>query len=389
MIEVVAAGHLCLDIIPQLPEGAQFIAGRMVEAGPALFSTGGAVSNTGLALHRLGVRVCLAGRTGDDPFGHMVRAIIGRHGNSLTDTIGVNAGESTSYTIILSPPGDDRTFIHHPGSNATFSAADVADAWLAEARLLLFGSPPLMERMYRNEAAELLRLLQRAKTAGAATAIDMTMIDLNGATGRADWRAILQRVLPLTDLFLPSIEELLQMLAPHHYRRLAATGDVIERIATDEVAALGRELLGYGAALVTVKCGRRGMYLCTADAARFAALGRGAPDSITSWANRELWVPCYATEVAGTTGAGDATIAGLIMGLLRGFDLPAALRAAAAVGACCVEAHDAISGIRDWPATQARIAAGWPRLLLPLESPGWQYDPNEELWAGPHDHAAI
>jgi sugar/nucleoside kinase (ribokinase family) len=387
-LEAIIAGHLCLDIIPALPAGAQFIPGRMVEAGAALFATGGAVSNTGLALHTLGVRVSLAGRTGDDLFGHAVRAIIEGHGAGLTDGIGIAPGDSTSYTIILSPPGADRTFIHHPGSNARFGAADVAEAHLAEARILHFGYPPLMERIYRERGAELLLLLERAKRAGAATSLDMTMIDLNGATGHVDWRAILERVLPATDLFLPSIEEMLQMLDPARYRRLAAAGDVLDLIPAAEVAALGRELLALGPALVAIKCGHRGMYVCSAGVERFPAMGRGAPADPRAWAEREVWAPCYATRVVGTTGAGDATIAGLIMGLLRGFDLAGALRAASAVGACCVEAPDAVSGVRNWPETEARIAAGWERLPLSVDIAGWRWDAAQEVWRGSHDECA-
>jgi len=53
----VVAGHICLDIIPPLVgEGdfeATFRPGRLLETGPALMSTGGPVSNTGLALYNL------------------------------------------------------------------------------------------------------------------------------------------------------------------------------------------------------------------------------------------------------------------------------------------------------------------------------------------------
>ena len=51
--DVVVAGHICLDIIPTIPhERIEFEPGRLLQVGPAVLSTGGAVSNTGLALHR-------------------------------------------------------------------------------------------------------------------------------------------------------------------------------------------------------------------------------------------------------------------------------------------------------------------------------------------------
>ncbi len=55
--QVVVAGHIALDILPDMSAltADQVIgAGKAYEIGRISFSTGGAVSNTGLALHRLG-----------------------------------------------------------------------------------------------------------------------------------------------------------------------------------------------------------------------------------------------------------------------------------------------------------------------------------------------
>ena len=86
--------------------------------------------------------------------------------------------------------------------------------------------------------------------------------------------------------------------------------------------------------------------------------GLVAPET---WANRQFRRPCYPVTVVGTTGAGDATIAGFLMGFVKGFDLEGCLEAACAVGACCVEAADATSGIRPWEETNQRIVSGWHR----------------------------
>jgi hypothetical protein len=37
----------------------------------------------------------------------------------------VSENDVTSYTIAISPPGVDRTFLHCPGANQTFRADDV------------------------------------------------------------------------------------------------------------------------------------------------------------------------------------------------------------------------------------------------------------------------
>jgi sugar/nucleoside kinase (ribokinase family) len=61
----VVAGHLCLDVLPQILANtaeefrASFGPGRLMLIGPVTFSTGGTVSNTGIALHKLGIPVRL------------------------------------------------------------------------------------------------------------------------------------------------------------------------------------------------------------------------------------------------------------------------------------------------------------------------------------------
>ena len=91
-------------------------------------------------------------------------------------------------------------------------------------------------------------------------------------------------------------------------------------------------------------------------------LGRARPSDLTAWANYENWQPCFQVNVVGTTGSGDATIAGFLAALLRDLPPEKAMNAALAVGACNVEAPDALSGIRPWDETMRRIDAGWAKL---------------------------
>jgi sugar/nucleoside kinase (ribokinase family) len=67
-------------------------------------------------------------------------------------------------------------------------------------------------------------------------------------------------------------------------------------------------------------------------------------------------------DVVGTTGSGDATIAGFLAALLRDVSPAQAMNIALAVGACNVEAADALSGIRLWGDTLRRITAGWRKV---------------------------
>ncbi len=105
--EAVVAGHICLDVIPTLVGGGVvFMPGQTVEAGPAVFATGGPVSNTGLALHKLGVSTRLMGKAGDDLFGQAILQIIESHGPGLAEGMVVVPGEYSSYSIILSSPNE-------------------------------------------------------------------------------------------------------------------------------------------------------------------------------------------------------------------------------------------------------------------------------------------
>ena len=81
----------------------------------------------------------------------------------LADGMLIAAGEHSSYTLIFSSPGVDRAFLHYPGPNDTFCAADVSDEALTGARIFHFGYPPLMRRMFLDAGSELATLFRRAR----------------------------------------------------------------------------------------------------------------------------------------------------------------------------------------------------------------------------------
>lgn len=390
--DAIVAGHICLDVIPQLshitPErfDGVFTPGRLTEVGPVAFSTGGAVSNTGLALHKLGLKTQLMGKIGDDTFGQAVMQIVASHGPDLARGMVVDPTASTSYTIVINPPGLDRIFLHCPGANNSFGAADVHYDRLREARLFHFGYPPIMARMYQDDGAELEAVFRQAKETGVTTSLDMSLPDPTSPAGRAPWRCILERTLPWVDIFMPSIEEILFMLHRKTYVQADSedsNAGFFSHVTPELLSELGNELLVMGARIVGLKLGHRGLYVRTSDQAALQALGRAHPADATAWTQRELWAPCFRVDVVGTTGAGDATIAGFLGSLLRGMTPEAAVTTAVAVGACNVEASDALSGIRSWQATLDRLAAGWPRHELSLNARGWHFDRAAHVWVGP------
>jgi sugar/nucleoside kinase (ribokinase family) len=189
--------------------------------------------------------------------------------------------------------------------------------------------------------------------------------------------------LPYVDIFLPSIEEILFMLHRKIYDRLwqkASGPNFLSLIAPGQLSDLSQELLDMGAKVVCLKLGDRGLYLRTGDNPAIERLGRAQTSNPIAWANKELWTPCFKVNVVGTTGSGDATIAGFLSALLRGLSPEEAVTIAAAVGACNVEAADSLSGLLSWEETLRRVKSGWARHDLALDASGWEFDERHHLW---------
>lgn len=356
----IVAGHLCLDLYPIFenpPEAPQllFSPGHLFPVESTLFSTGGAVANTGGALRALGIDTRLIGRIGDDGFGVQIRSILeSRHPKNA---LGLNmvSGEGSSYSIILSAPSFDRIFFHHAGVNDTFSSDDVSPFEYEGRDLLHFGYPPAMERIYRDNGAELQRLLSGAKAAGLTTSLDLAFPQPGSRAARVDWRAILERVLPFVDLFLPSFDELSFMLDGEVS---GARGS--ERAA--EIASLSAWVNDSGCPVCVLKLGAGGLHVrTTTDEGRIEAMGRCAPEAPAAWAGRELLEPCFLVEARGTTGAGDVTIAGFLASVLRGLSLEESTLMALAAGAASVEAVESSGGLSDWESLRRRVNSGWKR----------------------------
>ena len=164
--------------------------------------------------------------------------------------------------------------------------------------------------------------------------------------------------------------------------RQAGSADILPLLTAKAVSDLGWELIAMGAGIVRIKMGYRGMYILSSKRVAEITFGRGQPSKPGDWASKELWAPCFKVDVAGTTGSGDATIAGFLAALLRDKSIDEALEFAVAVGACNVEAPDAPSGIRTWEETVKRINAGWERFPLEIKGAGWRFDSEKQVWYG-------
>ncbi len=386
--QAIVAGHICLDLHPNLsnvPQG-QFEAllqpGKMIEVDGIDISAGGVVGNTGLTLHRLGVPVRLIGKTGQDLFGGLLKDVLTKHAPHLAADLVMDPSVSTGFSVVLNPPGVDRMFLHDPGANDTFYASDLPKATLGQADLFHFGYPSLMRSIYRGGGGELVSILQKARRAGLTTSLDFSLPDMSSPAAKLDWPDVMANALPFVDLFLPSVEELFFLLDREAYLNLSESGIITfqDSVTAAQLHALSEIVLGYGVKALLVKLGHRGIYLRTAESEAWAKGGRGLDGLGQAWHGRELWIPAFGVEVKCTTGAGDAANAGFISALLRGMDPEAALMLAAAAGACIVEQVDVGSGIPGWEEVLDRIDQGWEPLPLDLSDVAWRKDENSGIW---------
>ena len=386
--DVVAAGHLCLDMYPRFETDIAsgrladvLRPGTLVNMGGMAFSTGGAVSNVGIAMKIFGCRAAFVAKVGDDPIGRIIIEFMRRNGSA--EGIKVSAETESSYTVILAPPKIDRIFLHCPGANDVFTAADINLAVVEKARLFHFGYPTLMRSMFADGGEELARILKMVKSTGVTTSLDTSLPDPTSPAGRADWRRIYRKALPYADIFLPSIEETFFTLHPEDYlRRKEQAGwqELIDRIAPEEYGRLADEVLELGCRVAAIKAGHRGWYVKTASRDRIAELGRAAPRDPASWAGQELWCPAFQVEkIASAAGSGDSSIAGFLTALLRGLPLEECLRLANCAGAMNLRALDTLSGLVPWEELTAAAKTLKPRDNAFLQE-GWRWEPGRQLW---------
>lgn len=368
--KVIVAGHICLDITPIFPDkktvdlGEILSPGKLVNVGHADVHTGGSVANTGLAMKYFGADVSLMGKVGKDHFGEMVCNVLKTY--DAEKGMIVSEQESTSYSVVLAVPGIDRIFLHHPGANHTFQTEDIPRKELEEAALFHFGYPPLMKSMYEKEGAELVKLMKQAKECGAATSLDFASIDPDSEAGHVDWGRILEQVIPHVDIFVPSVEELCFMLDRNRFiewQERAVAGDITEILNIErDVKPLADRCMELGTKILLIKCGVPGIYYQTGAKKTLDKIGKKLELDSSQWSDLQGFEASYVPEcVLSATGAGDTSIAGFLTAVVDGYSPELSLHLAAAAGASCVTAYDALSGLRPLTELEQKIRNGWAK----------------------------
>ena len=395
-LHAVVAGHICFDVIPAFKQDFLkgqmsdiFIPGKLINMDRVAVSTGGPVSNTGIAMQILGLNVELMGKIGDDYFGDGVLKCLSDRG--LEKAMTVTPGEATSYTVVIVPPGFDRIFLHHTGANDTFCADDIDYDKVAQAELFHFGYPPLMKRIYADGGRELIEIFKRAKATGVTTSLDMSLPDPNSDSGKVDWDAILRELLPYVDIYLPSIEESMYMVMRDEFARLQADharedkGDILLSLDLNTMQTVSEKLMSYGPKVLVLKCGIMGYYIRTAPENTLRQMGRAKPTDLANWADRELHEESFhIPKIAAATGSGDSSIAGFFAAFFNGKSIEETIRIACCVGCQNVQVFDALSNIHTWDETVAMMN-GREKNRHDIPGSYWRYDDKAGNWVGRKD----
>jgi sugar/nucleoside kinase (ribokinase family) len=302
--EVTCIGLLVADVvgkpIDSLPEK-----GKLQRVDRMELHTGGCAANTGIGLAKLGVKTAVIGKVGADGFGDFIVHRLAANRIEI-DGVARDADAATSATMVLVHADGERSFLHYYGANATLSRSDIALRLVKQSKVVHIAGAFLMSSLDGEPCADVLR---EARQAGVITTFD-TAWDVTGA-----WMDKIGCCLKYIDYCLPSYEE----------ARMLAGG----REAPEEIA---RVLLDAGVKVVGLKMGERGAYIRSAE-------------------GDEIRLPALPVEAVDALGAGDAFVAGFLTGIVRDWDLERSARFANAVGACCVTALGATTGIRSFADT--------------------------------------
>lgn len=323
------AGYLCEDFCPDLGrEPFVFMPGALRETAAMTQCVGGVVGNTGGALCRLGVPVRLGGAIGHDFLGKMIRASLREFCGSAVELMLETADFGNSgYAIVLNPAGSDRMFLACRGVNDQLTAASFGPEFRRGIRLLHFGYPPLCRKMAENGGTELCKLFAACRAERILTSLDLSLPSPGSFSYTLDWLEFLKRVLPLTDLFTPSIDELRFML----------------KDADSAPECLVESALKLGATAVLLKMGMAGMLLRVADTEnaerQFARFGSG------TWRGFQEKAAPLPVSIINTTGAGDSAIAGFLAGIYNGLDGHRCLKLANRIAAYRISSLNGIQGI--------------------------------------------
>ena len=295
-MDVLCVGQMVADILVQGADAVDFSVDT-TRVDKISIQSGGDCLNTAIDLSLLGSKVGFTGVLGSDVLG---RFLLDTARSKKIDARGVKVkdGVSTSSVIVLINSSGERVFLYYGGSNDRFSFQNIDPSLIEECRIVHVGGTYQLP-FFDGEGAE--KLFRLAKARGKMTSMDVTW----DTSGR--WMNTIEPCLPFLDLFLPSIGEAEKITGESQPEKMA------------------RVLKNKGVKHVAIKLGKRGCYV--------DAFGE------------RFFQPAFDVEAVDTTGAGDAFVSGMLIGILRGWDIRRTAEFACAVSANCIQSLGATSGI--------------------------------------------
>lgn len=296
LAEVGCAGILVADTfcgpMEVLPREGELLA---LDAMPS--KAGGCAANVSIGLSKQGIVADVAGCLGRDPAAQVVLNAL--HGVGVgCEHVVFSDTKATSQTVILLVKGQDRRYLHSFGANAEFSMTHINFAWLTQLKVFYLGG---LFALPSVRTAELLDVLRFCRAKGIITIVDVVIPQYVKGLGG------LEELLAYIDYFVPNQDEA---------RLLTGLADSLDQI---------RALRAYAASTVIITCGETG-----------AVAARGS----------DVWhVDAFRVAGVDPSGSGDAFSAGLVTGILRGWDMPQTLTYASALGASATRAIGTTDGV--------------------------------------------
>jgi len=357
--DVIVAGYICVDLIPEFKKSKRLTSisellkpGKLIEVEGISHSLGGLVANTGMALKKFNKKVLLNGLIGDDFMGREALASLKKY--NLLEGVQVEKNSGTAFSIVLAPSGIDRIFLESPGCNTIYSIANIDFEAVSQSRLFHFGYPPLLKQFYLNKGEQLVGMFSKIQKMGVVTSLDFSLPDAESESGKINWLEIMKRVLPYTDMFMPSLEEALQIMMPDAYKRIQSNvqdAEIIDQIPDSLIREVGRRILACGTKIVLIKAAHRGAYLLTGDASGLNET-RKLQLAEDRWEHREMWCHAFQAEpskIKSATGAGDTAAAAFISAILDGENPENSLKYAALAGKNNLYCNNIYEELMGWP----------------------------------------